>query len=97
MRVTVVRAGVLGPGEVSLRATFQQSSPATLNPFLSLTFAGVVGRTGRVPALPWSKPTARSGPSCPSNWPHSSLTNMWELWRTETGREDTAELVETAW
>lgn len=44
MRVTVVRPGDLGPSEASLWATFQRSSPATLNPFLSLTFAQVVGR-----------------------------------------------------
>ena len=45
MRVTVVRPGDLGPGEASLWATFQRSSPVTLNPFLSLTFARVVGRS----------------------------------------------------
>jgi CelD/BcsL family acetyltransferase involved in cellulose biosynthesis len=44
MRVTVVRPGDLGPGEVSLWAAFQQTSPVTLSPFLSLTFARVVGR-----------------------------------------------------
>jgi CelD/BcsL family acetyltransferase involved in cellulose biosynthesis len=44
MRVTVVRPGDLGPSEASLWATFQQRSSATLNPFLSLTFARVVGR-----------------------------------------------------
>src|SRR6266581_3264291 len=44
MRVTVVRPGDLGPSEASLWATFQRSSLATLNPFLSLTFARVVGR-----------------------------------------------------
>jgi CelD/BcsL family acetyltransferase involved in cellulose biosynthesis len=44
MRVTVVRPGDLGPGEASLWAMFQRSSPATLNPFLSLTFARAVGR-----------------------------------------------------
>ena len=44
MRVTVVRPGDLGPSEASLWSMFQQSSPTTLNPFLSLTFARVVGR-----------------------------------------------------
>ena len=44
MRVTVVRPGDLGPSEAGLWAMFQQSSPTTLNPFLSLTFARVVGR-----------------------------------------------------
>ncbi len=44
MRVTVVRPGDLGPGEASLWAAFQRSSPATLNPFMSLTFARAVGR-----------------------------------------------------
>jgi CelD/BcsL family acetyltransferase involved in cellulose biosynthesis len=44
MRVTVVRPGDLGPSEASLWSKFQQSSPTTLNPFLSLTFARVVGR-----------------------------------------------------
>jgi CelD/BcsL family acetyltransferase involved in cellulose biosynthesis len=41
MRVTVVRPGDLGPSEASLWATFQQFSPTTPNPFLSLTFARV--------------------------------------------------------
>ncbi len=45
MRVTVVRPGDLGPSEASLWATFQQFSPTTPNPFLSLTFARVVGRS----------------------------------------------------
>src|SRR5690349_24996946 len=44
MRVTVVRPGDLGPSEASLWSMFQQSSPTTLNPFLSLAFARVVGR-----------------------------------------------------
>jgi CelD/BcsL family acetyltransferase involved in cellulose biosynthesis len=44
MRVTVVRPGDLGPGEASLWAAFQRSSPVTLNPFMSLTFARAVGR-----------------------------------------------------
>jgi CelD/BcsL family acetyltransferase involved in cellulose biosynthesis len=44
MRVTVVRPGDLGPSEASLWARFQASLPVTLNPFLSLTFAQVVGR-----------------------------------------------------
>lgn len=44
MRVTVVRPGDLGPGEAGLWAAFQRSSPATLNPFMSLTFARAVGR-----------------------------------------------------
>jgi CelD/BcsL family acetyltransferase involved in cellulose biosynthesis len=44
MRVTVVRPGDLGPSEADLWARFQASSPMTLNPFLSLTFAQVVDR-----------------------------------------------------
>lgn len=44
MRVTVVRPGGLGPSEASLWAMFQESSPTTLNPFLSLTLAQVLGR-----------------------------------------------------
>jgi CelD/BcsL family acetyltransferase involved in cellulose biosynthesis len=44
MRVTVVRPGDLGPGEASLWASFARSSPVIQNPFLSLTFAQVVGR-----------------------------------------------------
>lgn len=44
MRVTVVSPGDLGPSEASLWAAFQRSSPAMMNPFLSLTFARVVGR-----------------------------------------------------
>jgi CelD/BcsL family acetyltransferase involved in cellulose biosynthesis len=45
MRVTVVRPGDLGPGEASLWASFQGSSPELQNPFLSLTFARQVGRS----------------------------------------------------
>jgi CelD/BcsL family acetyltransferase involved in cellulose biosynthesis len=44
MRVTVVRPGDLGPGEASLWARFQKSSPELQNPFFSLTFARAVGR-----------------------------------------------------
>lgn len=44
MRVTVVRPGDLGPAEAVLWEKFQHASPATLNPFLSLTFAQAVGR-----------------------------------------------------
>ena len=50
MRVTVVPPGDLGPSEADLWARFQKSSPAMLNPFLSLTFAQIVGR---------ARPTAR--------------------------------------
>lgn len=45
MRVTVVHPGDLGPSEASLWASFQRSSPETQSPFLSLTFAQVVGRS----------------------------------------------------
>lgn len=45
MRVTVVRPGELGEDEARLWAGFQGSSAATRNPFLSLTFAQVVGRS----------------------------------------------------
>src|SRR5580700_1750002 len=44
MRVTVVRPGDLGPGEASLWARFQKSSPELQSPFFSLTFAQTVGR-----------------------------------------------------
>jgi CelD/BcsL family acetyltransferase involved in cellulose biosynthesis len=44
MRVTVVRPGDLGPGEASLWARFQKSSPELQNPFFSLTFAQAVDR-----------------------------------------------------
>jgi CelD/BcsL family acetyltransferase involved in cellulose biosynthesis len=44
MRVTVVRPGELGRTEAALWAKFQQAAPETRNPFLSLTFAQVVGR-----------------------------------------------------
>jgi CelD/BcsL family acetyltransferase involved in cellulose biosynthesis len=44
MRVTVVRPGDLGPSEADLWAKFQRSSPVMSSPFLSLTFARVVGR-----------------------------------------------------
>ena len=43
-RVTVVETSELGPREAALWAEFQQTSPATLNPFLSLTFVQTVGR-----------------------------------------------------
>lgn len=44
MRVVVVRPDDLGPSEAALWAKFQHSSPITLNPFLSLSFAQAVGR-----------------------------------------------------
>jgi CelD/BcsL family acetyltransferase involved in cellulose biosynthesis len=44
MQVTVVRPGDLGPSEADLWAKFQRSSPVMSSPFLSLTFAQVVGR-----------------------------------------------------
>ena len=44
MRVSVVRPDELGAGEAELWARFQQASPLTVNPFLSLTFAQTVGR-----------------------------------------------------
>jgi CelD/BcsL family acetyltransferase involved in cellulose biosynthesis len=44
MRVTVLRPGELGPEEARLWAKFQQLSPVTMNPFLSLTFARAVDR-----------------------------------------------------
>jgi CelD/BcsL family acetyltransferase involved in cellulose biosynthesis len=43
MRVTVVRPADLAASEASLWASFQESTPALQNPFLSLTFARVVG------------------------------------------------------
>lgn len=43
MRVTVVRPADLGSSEASLWAEFQKSTPELQNPFLSLTFARVVG------------------------------------------------------
>ena len=43
MRVTTVRPSDLGPDEAEIWATFQKSSPFMLNPFLSLTFAQIVG------------------------------------------------------
>ena len=43
MRVTVVRPTELGETEAKLWAKFQQSAPATLSPFLSPTFARIVG------------------------------------------------------
>jgi CelD/BcsL family acetyltransferase involved in cellulose biosynthesis len=45
MRVSVVRPGDLGPSEAALWAGFQESSPEIQSPFLSLTFAQVVGRS----------------------------------------------------
>jgi CelD/BcsL family acetyltransferase involved in cellulose biosynthesis len=45
VRVTVVRPGDLGPAEAVLWGKFQHASPMTLSPFLSLTFAQVVGRS----------------------------------------------------
>jgi CelD/BcsL family acetyltransferase involved in cellulose biosynthesis len=43
MRVTTVRPGDLGPDEAETWATFQRSSPLMLSPYLSLTFAQIVG------------------------------------------------------
>lgn len=43
MRVTVVRPDELAASEASLWASFQGSAPELRNPFLSLTFARVVG------------------------------------------------------
>jgi CelD/BcsL family acetyltransferase involved in cellulose biosynthesis len=43
VRVTVVRPGDLGPQEARLWARFQQASPVTCSPFLSLTFTQAVG------------------------------------------------------
>jgi CelD/BcsL family acetyltransferase involved in cellulose biosynthesis len=47
LRVTVVRPGELGPGEASLWARFQKSSPELQNPFFSLDFAQAVDRHRR--------------------------------------------------
>jgi CelD/BcsL family acetyltransferase involved in cellulose biosynthesis len=44
VRVTILRPGELGPEEARLWAKFQQLSPITLNPFLSLAFAQTVDR-----------------------------------------------------
>jgi CelD/BcsL family acetyltransferase involved in cellulose biosynthesis len=44
MRVTVVRPGDLGIGEAELWWKFQHSTPTALNPFMSLTYAQIVGR-----------------------------------------------------
>lgn len=44
MRVTVLRPGELGAEEARLWAKFQQLSPVTLSPFLSLAFAQAVDR-----------------------------------------------------
>jgi CelD/BcsL family acetyltransferase involved in cellulose biosynthesis len=44
MRVTVVRPADLGPGEAARWAELQRTPPVTFSPFLSLTFAQVVGR-----------------------------------------------------
>jgi CelD/BcsL family acetyltransferase involved in cellulose biosynthesis len=44
MHVSIVRPDELGPSEAALWAKFQQTSPLTLNPFMSLTFARAVGR-----------------------------------------------------
>ena len=43
MRVTTVRPSDLGPGEAEIWATLQRSSPLMLSPYLSLTFAQIVG------------------------------------------------------
>ena len=44
MRVTVVRPGELGAEEARVWAGFQQQSPVTLSPFMSLAFAQAVDR-----------------------------------------------------
>jgi CelD/BcsL family acetyltransferase involved in cellulose biosynthesis len=44
MRVTVVKPGDLGPAEAARWAELQRTPPVTLSPFLSLTYAQVVGR-----------------------------------------------------
>src|ERR1019366_7264692 len=44
MRVAVVQPGELGPSEAALWAKFQHTSPLSLSPFLSLTFAQAVAR-----------------------------------------------------
>lgn len=44
MRVTVVRPDELGPHEAEAWSRFQQSSPVTMNPFLSFSFTQAVGR-----------------------------------------------------
>jgi CelD/BcsL family acetyltransferase involved in cellulose biosynthesis len=44
MRVTVVRPGDLGPAESARWAELQRTPPVTHSPFLSLTYAQVVGR-----------------------------------------------------
>jgi CelD/BcsL family acetyltransferase involved in cellulose biosynthesis len=44
MRVTVVKPGDLGPGEAARWAELQRTPPVTRSPFLSLTYAQVVGR-----------------------------------------------------
>lgn len=44
MRVTVVQPNDLGPSEAALWASFQEISPELRSPFLSLTFAQVVGK-----------------------------------------------------
>ena len=43
MRVTTVRPSDLGPDEAEIWATLQRSSPLLLSPYLSLTFAQIVG------------------------------------------------------
>ena len=84
MQVEVVRPGDLGSSEAMLWAKFQQGSPVTLNPFMSLTFAQSVGRVrstarvavveenGKIGAfLPYeldAKDTAR-----PIGWPMNDL------------------------
>ena len=45
MRVTVVKPDDLGPNEANSWAKLQRTSPVTLNPFLSLTYAQAVGRS----------------------------------------------------
>ena len=44
MNVTIVQPSQLGPEEAKLWTKFQQTSPVMSNPFLSFTFAQVVGR-----------------------------------------------------
>jgi len=68
MRVTVVRPGDLGPSEASLWATFQQFSPTTPNPFLSLTFARVVGRSRPGARVAVVEADRQIEAFLPSNW-----------------------------
>jgi len=87
MRVTVVRPNELGPDEAALWSTFQASTTATRNPFLSLTFARAVGRarsSARVAVieqdgviggfLPFD--LTRPGIAIPIGWPMNDLQGL---------------------